>query len=101
MKTEHIQVKPSDEHTNFLLVEAIYDGFHVRKYRSGLDIISEHTEEDKEFIRAQLSRAFPFPIYDLNEWSKRLVKLIEETPNSRVIQSNSFEYVDGAYPDGY
>jgi len=96
-----IQVTPNDEHTNFLLVEAIFEGFHIRKHQSGFDILSEHTEEDREYILNRLSDAFPFPVYHLDVWAKNLVKLIESTPNSRVIQSNSFEYVDGAVPDHY
>lgn len=96
-----IQVTPKHESDNFLLVEAIFEGFHIRDYQCGLEIVSEHTEEDREHIAFRLSDAMPFPIYDLDEWSKNLVKLIESTPNSRVITSNSFEYVDGAYPDRY
>ena len=96
-----IQVTPNDEHTNFLLVEAIFEGFHIRDGRYRLEILSEHTEEDREYLTNRLSGALPFPIYDLDEWAKNLVKLIESTPNSRVIQSNSFEYVDGAVPDHY
>ena len=96
-----IQVTPNDHRTNFLLVEAIFDGFHVKVFRGGLEILSEHTKEDEEFILNRLSDAMPFPIYHLDEWAKNLVKLIEARPNCRVIQSNEFEYVDGAYPDHY
>ena len=96
-----IQVTPNDERTNFLLVEAMVDGFYVRKYRSGLEILSDHTEEDAEFIRNRLSNAIPFPIYHLDEWAKNLVKLIEARPICRVLQSNESEYVDGARPDQY
>jgi len=96
-----LHVTPNDECTRFLLVEAIFEGFHICKYRGGLEILSDHTEEDEEHISNKLSKALPFPIYHLDEWAKNLVKLIESTPNSRVIQSNSFEYVDGAHPDQY
>ena len=96
-----IQVTPNDERTNFLLVEAIFEGFHIRYRRGGTEIVGEHTEEDEEYIAFRLSGTKPFPIYDLDEWSKNLVKLIESTPNSHVITSNSFEYVDGAHPDQY
>lgn len=96
-----IQVTPNDERTRFLLVEAIFNGFHACIYRGGLEILNEHTEEDEEHLWDKATDVMPFPIYDLDEWSKNLVKLIESTPNSRVIESNSFEYVDGAYPDRY
>jgi len=96
-----IQVTPNDERTNFLLVEAIIDGFHIRKYRSGIEILNDHTEEDEKFILKRLRGTLPFPIYHLDEWAKNIVKLIESRPNSRVIQCNSFEYVDGAVPDRY
>ena len=97
----NIQVTPNDDRTNFLLVEAIFEGFHLRVNRGGLEILSEYTEEDEEHILNKLSNALPFPIYHLDKWAQNLVKLIEATPNSRVIQSNSFEYVDGAHPDQY
>jgi len=96
-----IQVTPKDKWTDFLLVEAIFDGFHIKDYRGKLEILSEHTEEDKEFIGRLLSKAIPFPVYHLDEWAKNLVKLIEARPNCRVIHYNEFEYVDGAYPDHY
>jgi len=96
-----IQITPNDEHTNFLLVEAIIDGFHVRINRGGIEILNDHTEEDEKFILNRLSGTQPFPIYDLDQWAKNIVKLIESRPNSRVIQCNSFEYVDGAVPDRY
>ena len=96
-----IQVTPNDERTNFLLVEAIYKGFHIRKYRGGLEIIGEHTEEDEEYISNRLGGAVPQPVHFLDTWAENLVKIIEEDPNSRIIQSNSFEYVDGAVPDRF
>jgi len=96
-----IKITPNDERARFLLVEAVYKGFHIRKYNSGLDIIGDHTEEDEEYLSFRLGEASPFPIYHLDEWAKNLVKLIEQDPDSKIIQSNSFEYVDGAYPDRY
>ena len=99
MKTEHIKIKPSDERTGFLLVEAIIDGFHVRVNRGRDEILTEHTEEDEEYISFLLGGTTPSPVRHLDAWAKNLVERIESLPNSHVIQCNSFEYVDGAYPD--
>jgi hypothetical protein len=96
-----IQVTPSDERTRFLLVEAIYKGFHIRKYRGGLEIISEHTAEDQEYLENRLNGTRPFPIYHLDLWAQNIVERIKQDPDSRIIQCNSFEYVDGAVPDCY
>ena len=96
-----IKVTPDNADDKFLLVEAILDGFHIRDYRGSLEILSAHTEEDRNFILRRLSDASPFPVYHLDKWAKNLVKLIEARPDCRVITSNEFEYVDGARPDHY
>jgi hypothetical protein len=96
-----IQITPDNDRTSFLLVEAIYKGFHVRYYRFHTEILGEHTEEDEEYIANRLSGTRPRWVYDLDEWAKNLVKVIEKDPDSRIIQVNSFEYVDGAVPDQY
>ena len=86
------------EREDHLLVEAIFEGFHIRWMHSGLEIIGNYTEDEFKYIYNVLKQAKPFPIYHLDKWAKNLVKIIEKDPNSKIIQCNSFEYAPGVRP---
>ena len=99
MKTLLTKENQDDEH---FVVDAIYKGYRVRITTDGKyfeDFPDYNVESEiREELKRELCKASPFPIYDYRVWVSNLVRLIESTPNSKVISHNEFEYAKGVYP---
>ncbi|MDR1140776.1 MAG: hypothetical protein LBL62_03720 [Planctomycetaceae bacterium] len=94
-----IIVTKENEHANHLLIEAIYKGLHIRKFISGMKILNKRLDKyEYRILEREFKYRMPFPVLDLDEWSKNLIKMVKDDPEGKVIDSNSFEYAKGVRP---